>query len=170
MLHSTKYRPIFVLTNEKMKERISIVVIALCIVFTAGAQESLPTGKELEKNIMRLDSTLFAAFNNRDVALFSSFFSEDLEFYHDLGGLSGYEHTIQSLKNTKESGSDLKRELVKEGMEIHPVPGYGAMQIAAHTFCHTENAKQNCATFRFAHVWQHKEGKWKITRVLSFGH
>ncbi len=153
-----------------MKERIALTVIALVAVVTTTAQQKLPVGKKLEKKIIQLDSSLFAAFNNRDVAHFSSFFSEDLEFYHDLGGLTGYEHTLQSLKNLRENNSTVKRELVKEGMEIHAIPGYGAMQIAAHTFCQIESTQQSCATFRFAHIWQYKEGQWKITRVLSYGH
>ena len=51
-----------------------------------------------------------------------------------------------------------------------PVDAEGAMQIGAHTFCHMENGKEDCGTFQFAHVWQKKDGTWRITRVLSFGH
>lgn len=33
----------------------------------------------------------------------------------------------------------LRRELVEGSPEVHAVPGYGAIQIGRHEFCHWEN-------------------------------
>ncbi len=97
-------------------------------------------------------------------------FTEDLEFYHDKGGLTGYEHTIDFLKTTAQGNNQLKRELVKGSLEVYPIPGYGAMEIGMHRFCHLENGKQDCGTFKFVHIWQKKDNQWKITRVISYDH
>jgi hypothetical protein len=35
--------------------------------------------------------------------------------------------------------------LVPGSLEVYPIPGYGAMQIGAHTFCHIEDGSNNVA-------------------------
>ncbi len=125
---------------------------------------------QLYGEIARMDSLLFNAFNKRDIDLFKSFFTEDLEFYHDKGGLTNYQHTVDFLKDLAKPGNDLKRDLQKGSLEVYPIPGYGAMEIGSHTFCHTENGKQDCGSFKFVHVWKKTGGQWKIARVISYGH
>jgi hypothetical protein len=163
-------------TNQmKRSYHIRRIVIAV-LVFSGGmvtkAQSANDGGAEqsLYKRIAGLDSLLFSAFNTRNIEKFKTFFTEDLEFFHDKGGLTNYEYTINSLKETAKRNDGLKRELVKGSMEVYPIPGYGAMQIGAHTFCHLENGKQDCGTFKFVHIWQQKNGEWKIARVISYGH
>ena len=124
----------------------------------------------LYQEIAHMDSVVFNAFNSRDVEKFKSLFAVELEFYHDKGGLTNYDHTIEFMKTTAKNNDHLRRDLVKGTLEVYPIPGYGAMQIGAHTFCHMENGKQECGTFKFVHVWQKKNGEWKITRVISYGH
>ena len=113
---------------------------------------------------------LFASFNARDIKTFKNYFSEDLEFFHDKGGLTDYDYTINSLIETAKQNNQLKRELVKGSLEVFPIPGYGAMEIGSHQFCHFENGKEECGTFKFVQIWQKKDGQWKITRVISYGH
>ena len=134
-----------------------------------GAQPK-NTDKVLYDEIAHLDSAVFTAFNNRDTATFKKFFAQDLEFYHDKGGLSGYAQTIAFMSSTAKSGSDLKRNLVAGSLEVYPIPNYGAKEIGAHSFCHTENGKQDCGTFKFVHVWKKTGNEWKITRVISYDH
>lgn len=118
-----------------------------------------------------MDSILFTAFNTRDVIKFGTLFTKDLEFYHDKGGLTNYEYTMNFMKDVAgNKNNDLKRELVKGSLEVYPIPGYGAMEIGAHTFCHMENKKKDCGTFKFVHIWQKKNGEWKISRIVSYDH
>ena len=126
--------------------------------------------RELYNEIAKMDSILFNAFNSRDVVKFGSLFTQDLEFYHDKGGLTTYEYTMSFMKDVAKNNNGLRRDLVKGSLEVYPIPGYGAMEIGAHTFCHLENGKQDCGTFKFVHVWQKKNGEWKISRVVSYGH
>jgi Domain of unknown function (DUF4440) len=150
-----------------------LLTTILCLsIIGAKAQsvKSEPSDNDLYNEIARMDSVLFDAFNKRDVEQFKKMFTEDLEFYHDKGGLTGYDHTIGFLKSTAASGNQLRRDLVKGSLEVYPIPGYGAMEIGAHTFCHMENGKQDCGTFQFVQIWQKKDGQWKITRVVSYGH
>jgi len=131
-----------------------------------------PVSQELFAEIAHMDSVLFDAFNAYDIEKTKTIFSDSLEFYHDKGGLAGYNQTIENLKklfeNNKTTG--LRRDLVKGSMEVYPINDYGAVETGLHTFCHDENGKQDCGTFKFMHLWQKKEGQWKITRVVSYDH
>src|SRR5215203_4469386 len=126
---------------------------------------SSPTNSNsLYNEIAHMDSVLFNAFNNRDIERFKTLFTTDLEFYHDKGGLTDYNYSIQSLKNTAAQNNGLRRELVKGSLEVYPIKDYGAIQIGVHTFCHRENGKMDCGTFKFVHVWKKINSEWKITR------
>jgi len=181
VLYSTKYHLIFVLTDIKSQMKLKLIIckflsllaiIIASINFTNAQsnQNSLTENTPLFKEIAHLDSVLFNAFNTRDIDKFKTLFTEDLEFYHDKGGLTNYDHTIDFLKATTELNNQLKRELVKGSLEVYPIPGYGAMEIGEHTFCHMENSKQDCGTFKFVQIWQKKNNEWKISRVVSYGH
>lgn len=125
---------------------------------------------ELYSTIAHMDSVLFNAFNNRDVEKLKTLFTEDLEFYHDLGGLTNYTQNMEAFKNTAAKNNDLKRELITGSLEVYPVKDFGAMQIGEHRFCHTENGKPDCGTFKFVHIWKKVNDEWKISRVVSYGH
>jgi hypothetical protein len=157
-----------------MKTIVCVTVLLGFVKFGKAQSGSDTSSKtQLYDTIAHLDSLVFSALNShqlKDVELSKTLFTTDLEFYHDTGGLTGYEHTINFFKTTAESGSDLHRELVPGTLEVYPIPGYGAMQIGQHRFCHTENGKPVCGTFKFVHVWKHDNGKWKIARVVSYGH
>src|SRR5688500_18916258 len=117
-----------------------------------------------------MDKKLFDAFNARHVDTLAAIFDPTLEFYHDRGGLTGYEQTTRQFKENAAKPRTLRRDLVPGTLEVHPIPNYGAVQIGAHRFCHEENGKQDCGVFKFVHVWQKKDGAWKITRVVSYDH
>ena len=84
--------------------------------------------------IAHMDSVVFNAFNTRDVEKFKSLFDQDLEFYHDKGGLTNYEHTINFMKEVAKNNNGLRRDLVKGSLEVYPIPGYGAMEIGGLHF------------------------------------
>lgn len=155
------------------KNRIAHTAIALVVfIGTANAQSKgdVATATDLYNEIKLQDSLLFTAFNTRDIESYKNYFSEDLEFFHDKGGLTGYDVTINFLKTTAQQKSDLKRELVNGSLEVYPIPGYGAMEIGSHLFTHIENGKLEYGTFKFLHIWQKKDEQWKITRVVSYDH
>jgi hypothetical protein len=149
---------------------VPVIIIATINLTNAQSNQDSHADQNLYKEIFRLDSILFNAFNTRDVDQFKKMFTEDLEFYHDKGGLTNYDHTIDFLKTTTTLNNQLRRDLVKGSLEVYPIPGYGAMEIGSHTFCHIENGKQDCGTFKFVMIWQNKNGEWKISRVVSYGH
>lgn len=163
---------------KKMKSAmiIKIVLLILAIHLSVIGLIKAQPGKigapnsELYKEIAKMDSVLFGAFNSRDTAQFKKMFTPDLEFYHDKDGLTGYDRTIEFMRETVRANNGLNRQLVKGTLEVYPIPGYGAMEIGSHRFCHMENGQEDCGTFRFVHIWVKKDGNWKISRVMSYGH
>ena len=147
-----------------------LLFMVMAVFSNAQAQKDSSENEALYKEIAHMDSVLFNAFNTRDTTTFKNVFSTDLEFFHDKGGLTNYEYTINSLRTTALKNNGLRRDLVKGSLEVYPIPGYGAMEIGSHTFCHLENGKQDCGTFKFVQIWQYKNGEWKISRVVSYGH
>ncbi|MGB3075063.1 MAG: nuclear transport factor 2 family protein [Chitinophagales bacterium] len=126
--------------------------------------------RNLYYEIAFMDSVLFEAYNTQNIEKVKTIFDEDLEFYHDKGGLTSYDQNIKSLQENFAKGYNVQRRLVKGTLEVYPVKDYGAMEIGAHEFCHVENGEMDCGTFKFLMIWQKKEGVWKITRVASYDH
>lgn len=120
--------------------------------------------------VLRLDSLAFAAVNEQDLPAALEFFSTDLEFYHDQDGLSDYAAFVESLRQLFAAPSPPTRTLLPGSTHIYPVPGYGAIQTGTHQFCHREGGTLDCGVFGFTHVWKNQDGRWQITRVLSYGH
>jgi len=149
-------------------------ILILALLLATGLIKLKAQGVNQEENlyteITHQDSILFNAFNNHDLETFKSVFATDLEFFHDKGGLTDYNYTVESFKNTIAKNNGLNRQLVKGSLEIHPIKDYGAIQIGSHTFCHPENGKMDCGTFKFVHIWKKTPTGWKITRVISYNH
>lgn len=152
-----------------------VAVLALCSVSMAPAwaqtRQSAP-GDELFRSISALDAALFDAYNTCNLEKFASFFAEDVEFYHDKGGVTRGRQTLtDSIKNN--ICGKTRRDLIPGTLEVHPMDGYGALQIGSHRFCEV-TAKQcddkSGGVGKFIHLWQHKDGAWKITRVISYDH
>lgn len=125
---------------------------------------------ELTAEMKKADAELFDAFNACDVEKVGQLFAQDLEFFHDLGGLTDYAQSMANTKSLCDRKLGLKRELVEGSMKVYPVPGFGAIQQGRHTFCHWENGKNDCGTFEFVHVWRRKGESWELARVVSYGH
>ena len=149
-----------------MKKFIIISVALFVAIITNGQSDN----KELYNEIARMDSVLFTAFNNKDIATIKNLFSKDLEFYHDKSGLTNYDQNIKAFEENASKNNGLRRTLVAGSMNVYPIPGYGALQTGEHVFCHEENGKTDCGTFKFDHIWKKTNGEWKLTRVISYDH
>jgi ketosteroid isomerase-like protein len=128
------------------------------------------TPADLYNKIANLDSALFAAYNSKNLDLMKTYFTQDLEWYQDNGGLIGFEKVFSNFQSIFNREYDLKRNLLKESLEVHPIEGYGAIEIGKHQFKHIENGKLEIGTFKFLMIWKNDKGSWKIARVISYDH
>lgn len=136
----------------------------------AQPQQSKAPEDPLFRTIAALDTAVFDAFNHCDLEKLGSFFTEDLEFYR---GKTGLERSRQSLVEAvkKNICGKVTRELVPGTLEVYPMEGYGAVEIGVHRFHHPgHDDTEPAGEAKFIHLWQNKDGKWQITRVVSFDH
>ena len=143
----------------------------------ASAQEKVPAldeiknQAELDKAITELDRQLFDAYNHCDLKKFDSLLADDVEFYHDQGGVTlGHAALTESIKNNICTG-DTQRVLVPGTLKIYYMKGYGAIEMGVHRFLHPKTEATNgTGEGSFVHLWRYKDGAWKVTRVLSYDH
>lgn len=146
--------------------------LVITIASFSQAQSPSPSSdpQQLSDTIAKADAVIFDAFNAHDADRVMSFFTNDVEFYHDKGGLSNYQQTADDFKKLFANVPDIRRELVSGSLEVYPIKDYGAIEIGAHRFTHTENGKEETGSFKFLHVWRKDGDSWKISRVVSYGH
>ena len=97
--------------------------------------------------------------------------ADDVEFYHDQTGLeSGQQvrETFQSFTQSCPGDRGVTRELVDGSLHVYPIKDYGAIQMGVHRF--RERGAPTSTVAKFVHLWQRKDGAWRLTRVLSFDH
>jgi hypothetical protein len=154
-------------------------LILLAFAFTIGTsvfaqsqneRKVASTPADLYNKIANLDSALFAAYNSKNLDLMKTYFTQDLEWYQDNGGLIGFEKVFSNFQSIFNREYDLKRNLLNESLEGHPIEGYGAIEIGKHQFKHIENGKLEIGTFKFLMIWKNDKGSWKIARVISYDH
>lgn len=156
-------------------KKLILLVWSISVYSTLAAQNQHEkkvalTEKALFSKVAKLDSALFAAYNSKNLELMKTFFTKDLEWYQDNGGLINYEQVFKNFQSIFNRDYDLKRNLVEESLEVHPIEGYGAIEVGRHQFKHVENGKLEVGTFKFLMIWKNDNGNWKISRVVSYDH
>ena len=128
-----------------------------------------PDNPELYKTIVKLDSVFFDAYNHCDKRFeaYADFYAEDIEFYHDQGGLSNSKKDI--LEGTKNYiCGKVTRTLVPGSIEVYPIKDYGAVEIGLHSFSNNTNPPDEPKKVsRFTIFWKKTDKGWKITKVVS---
>ena len=151
----------------------ALLILSLFVLCAGRADgqslESIKSQEELDKVMASLDSALFDAYNRCDLEKFNSFFADDVEFYHDQGGVTlGNAKLTESIKKNI-CGGDVRRELVAGTLQAHYMKGFGAVQMGVHRFLHPKS-NTPAGEARFIHLWQYNNGAWKITRAISYDH
>lgn len=124
--------------------------------------------QDLTQTITRLDAAVFDAYNQCRLAEFGAYFADNVEFYHDQSGLmTGREKVVDAVE--KNICGKVRRGLVS--IEVYPMKGYGAVVKGVHRFYPANDPKAPATgEAKFFHLWQLKDGQWKMTRVISYDH
>ena len=137
-----------------MMKKIYLLLLAITLYANSFAQDQqekkvVLTDTALYKTIARLDSVLFAAYNSKNLELMKTYFTKDLEWYQDNGGLIHYEQVFTNFQSIFSRDYDLTRNLLKETLEVHPIQEYGAIEASSHQFKDIENGKLEVVAFKF---------------------
>ncbi len=127
-----------------------------------------PDDQRLYDTIIRQDSLFFQAYNtcSEHLALYASYYSDSLEFYHDKAGMSTSKEDLVNATKKNICGK-VTRELVKGSVEVYPIRNFGAIEIGYHLFHNKEEPNAVPHPGRFVIIWKQQKSGWKITRVIS---
>ena len=106
------------------------------------------------------------AYNNCKLNVMEEIISEDLEFYHDQGGLMTSKQKLNEALKANICGK-VTRELKKGSIEVYAIKGYGAVEMGLHGFHNNKEPTSPLHYSKFVHIWKRDHGQWRITRVIS---
>jgi hypothetical protein len=138
--------------------------------FFISNRASAQTSGPLFDEISHADSLQFSAFNARDLNALMNYFDNSLELYQDNTGVRNFDQTKEAFGRLFKMNYVLTRKLIPGTMEVYPIKDYGAIETGQHTFSHIENGQLQTFTFKFMQIWQKKEGVWRVTREITYGH
>ena len=151
-----------------------LIVIITCSVCFAQKKTSkeqeykyVPDNLELYNSIVAMDSTFFHAYNTCDLNKQAAIYSDNIEFYHDKGGLMTVKQDL--IEGTKKNiCGKVTRELVKGSIEVYPIKDFGVIEIGLHKF-HNKTEKEDTPSHasKFIIFWKKENNNWIITKVVS---
>lgn len=151
---------------------ISIILLKASLAYSQETYEDIlgrtyvPVDQELYETIVSLDKKLFDAYNSCDMDTQTALYSEDLEFFHDEGGLStSKEKVLIAIKNN--ICNKTTRTLIKGSIEVYPIKDYGAVEIGYQTFNDKKTPEIKSRASRFILIWKKTEENWTVTKVIS---
>ena len=153
--------------------------IFLLLLIFSGVAQAQNTEEKVSQIIFQKDSLFWESYNRCDTINYNQFFSDDVEFYHDKGGITqGVESMAMSIKKNLCSNSDfrIRREAVTGTVKFFPMQNkgaiYGAILSGEHLFYILEKGKEARldGKARFTHLWLLKDNSWKMSRILSYDH
>jgi hypothetical protein len=152
----------------------SIALIPVCH-STCSAQEVvndslirayIPADKELYTTIVSMDKEYFDAYNSCDLEKQAFLYSDNLEFFHDKGGLTTSKQEVLEAISKNICGK-VTREIVENSIEVYPIYNYGAVEIGYHKFYNNQEPEAIASPSKFIIVWKNDNGLWKLSKVIS---
>jgi hypothetical protein len=155
------------------------LVLALLLLLPAYSLFAETEQEKVEAIVLHQDALFWDAYNRCDTEGFRPFISDDVEFYHDKGGIIlGLDSLIATTKKNlcADGGYRLRREAVEGSVKCFPLQNanvtYGAVLSGEHRFYVLEKGKKERldGQAKFFDVWLVKDGVWKMSRVVSYSH
>ena len=154
-----------------------LITLCLALSLTGMAQaahaDAAPHDSDLYKQVKALDKQLFDAYNTCDLKTLATLVDDNLEFYHDKGGLmTGKGPFLDAIQ--KNICHKVERQLVADSFEVYPLETYGAIELGDHTFCNKAETPvckdETNGIGKFFMLWQKTGETWKLKRVISYDH
>lgn len=157
----TIHRPIPTLSMRHI-----FLILAILIGAAVESLAQVPKDSELYNTVLELDASYFSAYNECDMETQARLLDDELEFYHDQGGLSTSKDEILRSIEANICGK-VSRTLVENSVEVHEIKGFGAVEIGLHKFYNNEEPDEISKPSRFITVWKSTDGGWKMHRIIS---
>ena len=155
------------------------IYLSICILFlipqSGSAQKTykdiletkyVAIDQEIYDVIVSKDKEYFDAYNTCDMKTQGSLFSENIEFFHDKGGLSTSKQEILAALERNICGK-VTRTLIPGSIEVYPINDYGAIEIGYHKFYNNQEPNAISNPSKFIMVWKKEGEEWIISKVIS---
>ena len=153
------------------------VFVGIFMVMQINAQVDQQSA--LFKTLKANDSLLFeVSFNKCQLSAIENIMADDLEFYHDQGGITNSKDEFMNVMRngicSPSNKTKSRRELVAGSLEVFPLYKngslYGALQNGEHKFFESYNGQKETAgsIAKFSHLWLHIDNQWVLKRVISY--
>jgi Domain of unknown function (DUF4440) len=160
-----------------MRMFITPLLCAILCLFS-GPRLFAQTDEEIAANVGALDNQFWQAYNACKTADMRRFFTDDVEFYHDKGGITLGAAALVSSIETNICGGRMRvrREAVEGSVHVFPLHrdgvAYGAIVSGDHRFYGREADRPEVlnGVAKFTSLYLLKDGTWKMARVLSYDH
>lgn len=125
-----------------------------------------PIDKEIYDIIVANDKEYFDAYNTCNLEKQALLYAEDLEFFHDKGGLSTSKQEVLTGIEKNICGK-VTRTLIEGSIEVYPINNYGAIEIGYHKFYNNQEPNAKSKPSKFIMVWKYEDENWFISKVIS---
>jgi hypothetical protein len=164
--------------NTITTKGVKLIFSSLFIFFSAINLFAQHSDSQAIKSVLSRDSLFWLAYNTCDTASIGDFYTDDVEFYHDKNGFSkGRDNIVSSFKkNLCSDDFRLRREALDSTVHVFLLKNqdsvYGAILNGEHYFYVLEKGKKERLDgwAKFTHTWILQNGKWQMTRILSYDH
>lgn len=153
------------------------IYLTLMILLGLASSHSAYAATELFVMLQEKDKLMFEqGFDQCDLSVTTRLITDDLEFYHDNGGIDKSKNAfLETMKGglCRTGNNPIRRHLVAESLSVFPMYDngklYGAIQMGQHGFSAPDELFDGKAA-SFIHLWLIEDGEWKIARVMSYDH
>lgn len=151
-----------------MKHALPILLLLTSASLSAQEKSDVPDDAQLYKTIVKQDSIFFDAYNHCEAKLqiYSDYYAENLEFYHDKGGVMTSKKNVVEATRKNICGK-VTRHLRKGSIEVYPIKDYGAIEMGLHQFHNKAEPDAVPHDSKFIIFWRNQDGRWKIEKVVS---
>lgn len=154
-------------------------LLALLAALALSPAFEVPAQPALTQAIAARDTALFdVMFAGCDPAALTALVTDDMEFYHDKGGLMAHDAFIAdyakscAAKRAPDAWRS-RRERVAGTMKVYAIPGFGAVEEGAHVFYERkgDGPERLAGKARFSILWKlGADGQWRMARTFSIDH
>ena len=157
-----------------------LIALALAAATPAANELAIPQGEALATALTARDAEFFSlVFDGCDPERLAAMLTPDFEMYHDRDGVVARSSEVfvrqygeNCVARQAPDAWRSRRELVTATLNVHPVPGFGAIEDGEHLFYERpgDGPEHLAGRARFTQLWQLTPEGWRLARVFSYGH